>query len=133
MENDIKIKLEEEISSEFDKLKTLGLGSKEHADAVNSLSTLYRLSVEETEKERAFVRNCDRDIMEEREYALKIAQLEEQKKDRWWRLGLEGAGLVLPLAFYAIWMRKGFKFEESGTFTSTTFRGLFNKFKPTKR
>lgn len=28
---------------------------------------------------------------------------------------------------------KGFKFEETGTYTSTTFRGLFNRFRPTKK
>lgn len=133
MERDIKTKLEEEINSEFENLKTLEPGSKAHSDAVDDLATLYKLNIEETEKERAFVRNCDRDLIEEREYELKVAQLEEQKKDRWWRLGLEGAGLILPLAFYAIWMRRGFKFEETGAFTSTTFRGLFSKFKPTKR
>ena len=133
MEKDIREKLEEEIHSELEKLKTIEPGSRQHVDAVNSLETLYKLNIEETENERAFMRNCDRDLIEERELALKSAQLEEQKKDRWIRLGLEGAGLLLPLAFYAFWMRKGFKFEETGTFTSTTFRGLFNKFKPTKR
>ena len=71
--------------------------------------------------------------MADQEMRLKEAQLVEQKKDRYFRLGLETAGLVLPLIFYGIWMRKGFKFEETGTFTSTTFRGLFNRFRPTKK
>ena len=53
-------------------------------------------------------------------------------KDRSIRFGLDVAGLILPLIFYGVWMRRGFKFEEEGTFTSTTFRGLFNRFKPTK-
>lgn len=62
----------------------------------------------------------------------KDRQLNEQVRDRYFRIGIEAAGIVLPLAFYAIWMKKGFKFEETGTFTSTTFRGLFNRFRPTK-
>lgn len=41
--------------------------------------------------------------------------------------------LMIPLMFYGIWMKKGFKFEETGTYTSTTFRGLFNRFRPTKK
>ena len=45
-------------------------------------------------------------------------------------VGLLGIGL--PLVFYGIWMKRGFKFEENGVYTSTTFRGLFNRFKPTK-
>ena len=59
-------------------------------------------------------------------------QLAEQVKDRYFKLGIAAAEIVLPLVFYATWMRKGFKFEETGTFTSTTFRGLFNRFRPTK-
>jgi hypothetical protein len=47
-------------------------------------------------------------------------------------LGIEIIGIGLPLIFYASWMRRGFKFEETGTYTSTTFKGLFNRFKPTK-
>ena len=42
---------------------------------------------------------------------------------------VEVMGIVLPLLFYAKWMKEGFKFEETGTFTSATFRGLFQKFK----
>lgn len=133
MDNTNKTKLDERIEEALDALKDLKPGSKEYESAANHLATLYRLDMEETEKERAFQRNCDRDVLETRELELKVAQLEDQKKDRWWRLGLEAAGLVLPLTFYAIWMRRGFKFEETGTFTSTTFRGLFSKFKPTKK
>ena len=131
--DDVRTKLDERIEEALDAMKSLTPGSKEYESAANHLATLYRLAMEETEKERTFVRNCDRDVLETRELELKIAQLEDQKKDRWWRLGLEAAGLVLPLAFYAVWMRRGFKFEETGTFTSTTFRGLFSKFRPTKK
>lgn len=133
MANDIKTKLEEEIQRELEKLSTLDPGSKEHAAAADTLVTLYKLNMDELENDRAFMKKCDHERIEEREIALKNAQLEEQIKDRYFRLGIEAAGLVLPLMFYAFWMRRGFKFEETGTFTSTTFRGLFNKFKPTRR
>lgn len=133
MENDIKSKLEEEIQRELEKLSTLDPGSKEHKDAADTLVTLYKLNIEETEAERSFMKKCDHERIEERELSLKNAQLEEQVKDRYFRLGIEAAAIVLPLIFYATWMRRGFKFEETGAFTSTTFRGLFSKFKPTKR
>ena len=68
---------------------------------------------------------------QKREEQLKRDQMADQTIDRYVRLGAEIAGIVLPLMFYAHWMKKGFKFEETGTFTSTTFRGLFNRFKPT--
>ena len=43
------------------------------------------------------------------------------------------AELVLPLMFYGVWMRRGLRFEETGTFTSQTFKNLFNRFKPTRK
>ena len=64
---------------------------------------------------------------------VKRHQLEVDEKDRYFRLGIEVAGIILPLIFYAAWMKRGFRFEENGTFTSTTFRGLFNRFKPTRK
>lgn len=51
----------------------------------------------------------------------------------YFRFGMAAAELVLPLMFYGVWMRRGFKFEQDGTFTSQTFRGLFSRFRPTKK
>ena len=67
-----------------------------------------------------------------REEELQNRQLREQKIDRYVRIAVAGAELVLPLMFYGIWMRRGFKFEESGVYSSTTFRNLFSRFRPTK-
>lgn len=52
---------------------------------------------------------------------------------QYFKVGIAAAELLIPLMFYGIWMWKGFKFEETGTYTSTTFRGLFNRFRPTKK
>lgn len=48
-----------------------------------------------------------------------------------WCIGI--AEIVLPLMFYAVWLRRGFQFEKEGTYTSPTFRHLFSNFKPTKK
>ena len=48
------------------------------------------------------------------------------------KYGIDIAGIVLPLAFYGVWMNRGLEFEKEGSFTSATFKGLFGKFKPTK-
>lgn len=127
---DIKDLLEEEIRSEFEKLKSLKPGEKEHSEAVEAMVKLYKLNIDETENNRAFMERSDRDIDREREYQVKLMELNEAKWNRYFRFGAEMAGVTLPLLFYGIWMKKGFKFEETGTFTSTTFRGLFSKFRP---
>ncbi len=130
MDEEIRKLLEEEIKAEIRDLSTLEPGSKEKSTAIEDLAKLYRLRIEETKNEWDFSEKYD---AREGDKQLKKNQLEEQVKDRYFRLGVEAAGIILPLIFYGIWMRKGFKFEETGTFTSTTFRGLFNRFRPTKK
>ena len=47
-------------------------------------------------------------------------------------LGVQAAGIILPIMFYGSWMKKGLEFEKSGTFTSNTFKSLISKFKVIK-
>lgn len=121
--------LEEEIEVEIKRLGSLESGSQEHVTAVDSLTKLYKLKLEEDKN--AYERL---DMIETREIdqESKTSQMEESVKDRYFRYSVAVAELILPLMFYNIWMRRGFKFEQDGTFTSQTFRGLFNRFKPTK-
>ena len=44
-------------------------------------------------------------------------------------LGVQAAGIILPIMFYGSWMKKGLEFEKNGTFTSNTFKSLISKFK----
>ena len=110
MGEEIKNLLEEEIKNEIENLASLEPGSEKHSTAVESLAKLYKVKLDEDK-----------------------TSMEYNVKDRYVKIGIAAAELVLPLTFYAFWMRKGFKFEEKGTYTSTTFRGLFSRFKPTKK
>lgn len=129
MDEEIRRLLGEEIKTEIQKLSSLESGSKEKSTAIEDLATLYRLRIEETKNELDFDEKYDSRVSDQ---LLKKEQLDEQVKDRYFRLGVEAASILLPIMFYAVWMRRGFKFEETGTYTSTTFRGLFNRFKPTR-
>lgn len=130
MDEEIQEMLGEEIKSQIQELSNLKSGSKEKTEAINDLSKLYSLKIEETkiEMELTDKRNVDKNDAQ-----IRKDQLSEQVKERYFRLGIAAAEIILPLIFYASWMRKGFRFEETGTYTSTTFRGLFNRFKPTKK
>lgn len=155
MGENIKELLNEEIAAEIQAISSLDSGSEEKSKAIEDLVKLYRLRIEETKSEldaedkrsrrtlesEASVRENEikksqldeqikADVQDEQ---YKRSQLDEQVKDRYFRLGIAAAELLIPLMFYGIWMRKGFKFEETGTYTSTTFRGLFNRFRPTKK
>ena len=129
MVNEIKELLEGEIKSEIENLSYLTYGTDEHTVAVDNLSKLYKLKIEEARNEREL---AESERTREIEMQLRREQTEEQVKDRYIKLCMDAAGIVLPLLFYASWMKKGFKFEETGTFTSTTFRGLFSRFRPSK-
>ena len=122
--------LEEEIKAEIKRLGSLESGSQEHTTGVDSLTKLYKLKLEEDKN--AYER-LDKIENREIDQESKTAQMAESVKDRYFRFGMAAAELVLPLMFYGVWMRRGFKFEQGGTFTSQTFRGLFSRFRPTKK
>lgn len=144
MDERIRKALEDEILGEFEDLKNLESGSKEQQMVIENVTKLYRLGLEQSKTDTEWDEICNRRETEakreadelserERDEQFRREQLSEQAKDRYFRLGVEVAGILLPIMFYATWMKRGFKFEETGTYTSTTFRGLFNRFKPTKK
>lgn len=122
--------LEEEIKAEIKHLGSLESGSQEHTTAVDSLTKLYKLKLEE---DKNTYERLDKIENREIDQESKTAQMAESVKDRYFRFGMAAAELVLPLMFYGVWMRRGLKFEQDGTFTSQTFRGLFSRFRPTKK
>lgn len=123
--SEIQNLLDEEIVRRLKGLNDMESGSKEIGVAIEDVEHLFKMRVEE----KKLNSDLESNAREERD---KLVENAARAKDRYIRLGLDVAGLILPLAFYGIWMSRGFKFEESGTFTSTTFRSLFNRFKPTK-
>ncbi|MDO4292108.1 MAG: hypothetical protein Q4C65_02645 [Eubacteriales bacterium] len=129
-EKETRDMLEDVIRNQIDGLSDLEQGSKEYTLAIGDLKSLYELKIEEY-KSRMEI--DDRFRMNEKELELKRAQMLEQKTERYFNLGLGVAQLVLPLLFYGSWMRKGFRFEENGSITSTTFRNLLSCFKPTRK
>lgn len=136
MDESIKAMLSEEIASEIESISQMLPGSDEHAAAVEDLVKLYKLGIEEAKIELDTDEKRRRRVMDKEHHnadnELEQRQLEERVKDRYFRFGAEVAGIVLPLAFYAFWMNRGFKFEETGTFTSKTFKDLIGCFKPKK-
>ncbi len=103
--------LEEQIKKEFKKLSTLESGTLEKTAATENLVALYRLRIDELKNEIGG---------------------NEQAKDRKIKFWLTLLEVVLPLIFYGIWMERGLLFEETGTFSSTVFKGLINCFRPKK-
>ncbi len=140
MEEDVKTlkeRLEEELSRQLDELADFHVGTDEQRKAINNLEVLYRLKLEEDKLDVSYNEGLKKNEIEEKKLEITKSENQEKKdnisKDRWVKIGLEAGGLVLPLLFYGKWMKAGFKFEETGTFVSQTFRGLFSHFRPTRR
>lgn len=110
--------LNDEIESKLEELNELEIGSDEYSTAVDDLETLYKLSLENEKMNND--KNC------------KDKQFINQNITDFIKIGVEVAGIILPLVFYNKWMEEGLKFEETGAFTSSTFKGLIQKFKPMK-
>ena len=129
--------LSEEIAAEIEAISELGSGSEKKSIAIDDLTKLYKLRIEENKSMWDADEKYNRRVMETdanaRDEEIKRQQINENVKDRYFRVAIAGAELLIPLMFYGIWMRKGFKFEETGTYTSTTFKGLINRFRPTKK
>ncbi len=129
--------LNEEIAAQIQTLSELNSGSKEKSAAVDDLTKLYKLRIEENKSVWDADEKYNRRMMDNdssaNEKDFKERQITEQIKDRYFRVGIAAAELLIPLMCYGVWMNKGFKFEETGTYTSSTFKGLINRFRPTKK
>lgn len=75
---------------------------------------------------------ADEAAARDRDLKLKEDQLEDQKTDRLMRAGIAMMEIGLPLVCYGHWFRKGLKFEETGSITSSMMRNLINKFRTKK-
>lgn len=136
-EKNIDELLSEEIAKEIRALNYLEAGSKEKSAAIDDLTQLYKLRIEENKSVWDADEKFERRVMEKeanaRDNEVKRTQIAEQVKDRYFRVGIAAAELVLPLIFYGVWMTRGFKFEETGAYASLTFKELIKRFRPTKK
>ena len=129
--------LSEEIAAQIKDLSDLQSGSKEKSTAIDDLTKLYKLRIEENKSVWDADEKYNRRMMDgesvTKDNDFKERQIAEQIKDRYFRVGIAAAELLIPLMCYGIWMNKGFRFEETGTISSQVFRNLINRFRPTRK
>ena len=117
--------MESEIITLIKELSMHHPGSKEYDDITKAIDALYAT----LNKEKSL-------MLEEVKIGNDLELQQNVNKDNKLltavKYGIDIAGIVLPLAFYGVWMNRGLEFEKEGSFTSATFKGLLGKFKPTK-
>lgn len=148
MNEDIITMLDEQIKAELGGLSGLAVGSKEHKEAIEGLAKLYRLRIDDSKAAMEYNKEIDDDDFRkkqmeqeekfhneqaERDEQSRKEQLAEQKKDRYIRIGIAAAELMVPLVFFAKIYQMGYDLEKDGTFTVQTLKNLVRFVKPTKR
>lgn len=132
MKDIIVEKIESEIERLLEELTKVDPISDDYKVITTRIGNLYETLNKENEltlcKDKLEVEK----IFKNDESLLKQEELKQTKLWNGVKTGVEIVGVVVPLVFYGVWMNRGLKFEEEGSFTSTTFKGLISKFKPTK-
>ena len=117
--------LDEVIVDEIKNLSVMETGSQQKSKAVEDLTQLYKLKIEE-----AKIKQAERDRLEEKEF--RETQAKSQFLDRCINVGLQIGLAVGGWIAYDIWNRRGLRFEETGTITSQWTRNLLSKMVPKK-
>lgn len=113
-------KIEEVIAESLENLSSLD--GAEKAKEVQSIDILYRINLEQAKIEQA---EAETQAKTEREKA----KVKEETKQNLIKSCTEVVKTVIPLTIYVFCYSKGLKFEETGAFTSQTFKGLLSKVK----
>ena len=139
MENTIEGLLDDVIKSELEKVKDSTMSPEEKRTMVEYLVKLNSIQTErkeikckENELELKHLELEDKIEVQTDDKAYKEVLAKREMLQTFVKGGIEVFGVVAPIMFYSAWMKRGLRFEETGTYTSQTFKGLFGKFKPTK-
>ena len=128
---ELKEKLNKELERELGELEGLELGSDQMQKAAATIEMMHKLRMNEV--------NSDRDLevkkaelkAKEKELALETKKAKDAKEIAFVGSGITLGTFAVKLVNDNLWMAKGFKFEETGTFCSKVFgeiwRGFFHK------
>lgn len=122
-------RLDKELERRFEDLENLTTGSDEQGKATDNIVKLYKLRMDENEQENSKNADEDKAVLERHKL-----ELEEQKAkdDKLIRILTTVTSVGVTIAGFAVgshWYSKGFKFEETGTICSSTFKGLMRDFR----
>ncbi len=132
-------RIEMEIQRLLSELEKIDPSAEDYKEITSRITDLYgTLNKEQSlEIDRDRIQ-CEREKLDTEDYhrteegRFKLKELKSSRVFNGIKIGVEVLGVTAPLVFYGIWMNRGLQFEEEGSFTSQTFKGLIGKFKPTK-
>lgn len=128
---ELKEKLNKELERELGELEGLELGSDQMQKAAATIEMMHKLRMNEVNSDRDLeVKKAELEV-KEKELALETKKAKDAKVIAFVGTGVTLGTFAIKLVNDNLWMAKGFKFEETGTFCSKVFgeiwRGFFHK------
>lgn len=121
--------MDKELKRRFEDLENLKTGSDEQSKATDNIVKLYKLRMDENEQNVSKEADEDKLLLEKSKLEL---EAEKAKDDKLIRILTMVTSVGISIAGFAVgshWYGKGFKFEETGTICSSTFKGLMKDFR----
>lgn len=121
--------MDKELKRRFEDLENLETGSDEQSKATDNIVKLYKLRMDENEQNVSKEADEDKLLLEKSKLEL---EAEKAKDDKLIRILTTVTSVGISIAGFAVgshWYGKGFKFEETGTICSSTFKGLMKDFR----
>lgn len=121
--------MDKELKRRFEDLENLKTGSDEQSKATDNIVKLYKLWMDENEQNVSKEADEDKLLLEKSKLEL---EAEKAKDDKLIRILTTVTSVGISIAGFAVgshWYGKGFKFEETGTICSSTFKGLMKDFR----
>lgn len=128
---ELKEKLDKELERELGELEGLELGSDQMQKAAATIEMMHKLRMNEVNSDRDLeVKKAELET-KEKELTLETKKAKDAKVIAFVGSGITLGTFAVKLVNDNLWMAKGFKFEETGTFCSKVFgeiwRGFFRK------
>ena len=117
--------LDERIEKEIQGLSLLSTGTEQKTAAIEDLTKLYKLKIEEAKVEQAKEQSSN-------ELELKQIDAKAQARDRWISYAVQGVLTIGGWIVYDIWFRRGLRFEETGSIRAPMTRNLLSRMLPKK-
>lgn len=121
--------MDKELKRRFEDLENLKTGSDEQGKATDNIVKLYKLRMDENEANVNKEADEDKLELEKHKLELEIAKADDDKFIRILTTVTSIGATIAGLAVGSHWYSKGFKFEETGTICSSTFKGIMRDFK----
>ena len=131
------------IERHLDEMTNYEIGSDKMSKAINAVEQLHKLRIDEekidiertklhNEAEELSIKHIENTQKDSFDQVMRDEEMKERRRERFSRIGIAAAEIVLPLTVYTALAILGFAREFDGVITSDTLKRILNNSKPRK-